>query len=111
MKEGLDLYKRIRQDIRIGVPFWPMGFADNEDKWLAGGLRCGEVIYLAVWRRGGDCEWDVDLERAFPGKKLKVECIYPQDHGNEYEYDPDTESLLLCYPQEVMARLYRITAE
>ena len=111
VKEGLDLYKTIRGDIRQGVPYWPMGFADNEDRWLAGGLRCGDTVYLAVWRRGGDCEWEVDLESAFPGRKPKVECIYPRDHGNEFEYDPETESLVLCYPEETMARLYRITAE
>lgn len=109
VQEALALYKQIRQDIRRGVPFWPMGFADAEQDWLAGGLHCGNVIYLAVWRRGGEEEFEVELERAFPGEALQVACIYPQQHGAEYEYDPEFRSLYLRYEAPVSARLYRIT--
>ena len=45
VKEGIDCYKEIRSGIKDGVPFWPMGWADNEDKHLAAGIRVpGDVI-------------------------------------------------------------------
>ena len=108
VKEGLDTYRTIRQDIREGVPYWPAGFADNEDKWLAGGLRCGDTIYLNVWRRGGEDSHTVDLSRAFPGHRLKVECIYPRASG-PCSYALEAEQLHLHYPLPAMARLFRIT--
>ena len=111
VREGIATYKQLRGAIRRGVPFWPMGFADNEDKWLAGGLDCGDQILLAVWRRGGEDGLLVDLDRAFPGRKLKVECLYPSEAGDVWRYDSVDRSLELHYPQPAMARLFRITPQ
>lgn len=109
VKEALDLYRSIRADIRTGVPYWPMDVASYEDQWLCGGLRCGGVTYLAVWRReGGPASWTIDLSGAYPGEAIEVDCIYPADHGGEGCYDPESCTLKVCYPQPKMARLFRI---
>lgn len=109
VKEGLDTYKAIRGDIKNGLPFWPLGFADSEDPWVASGLNCGNVIYLAVWRRGGETTFTVPLDRAFPGQQLSVECLYPARMGDVFTYCEDTRTLQLTYPRQYMARLFRIT--
>ena len=109
VKEGIDCYKEIRSGIKDGVPFWPMGWADNEDKHLAAGIRVpGDVIYLGVWRRGGETDFEVPLDRAFPGKELEVSCIYPKACGDVFHYDDYSKKLKVHFPETYMARLFQI---
>lgn len=109
VKEGIDCYKEIRSGIKDGVPFWPMGWADNEDKHLAAGIRVpGDVIYLGVWRRGGEADFEVPLNRAFPGKELEVSCIYPKACGDVFHYDDYSKTLQIHFPETYMARLFQI---
>ena len=109
VKEGIDCYKEIRSGIKDGVPFWPMGWADNEDKHLAAGIRVpGDVIYLGVWRRGGEADFEVTLNRAFPGKELEVSCIYPKACGDVFHYDDYSKTLQIHFPETYMARLFQI---
>ena len=104
-----DCYKEIRSGIKDGVPFWPMGWADNEDKHLAAGIRVpGDVIYLGVWRRGGETDFEVPLDRAFPGKELEVSCIYPKACGDVFHYDDYSKKLKVHFPETYMARLFQI---
>ena len=109
VKEGIDCYKEIRSGIKDGVPFWPMGWADNEEKHLAAGIRVpGDVIYLGVWRRGGEAGFEVPLDRAFPGKELEVSCIYPKACGDVFHYDDYSKTLQIHFPETYMARLFQI---
>ena len=109
VKEGIDCYKEIRSGIKDGVPFWPMGWADNEEKHLAAGIRVpGDVIYLGVWRRGGEADFEVPLNRAFPGKELEVSCVYPKACGDVFHYDDYSKTLQIHFPETYMARLFQI---
>ena len=109
VKEGIDCYKEIRSGIKDGVPFWPMGWADNEEKHLAAGIRVpGDVIYLGVWRRGGEADFEVPLNRAFPGKELEFSCIYPKACGDVFHYDDYSKTLQIHFPETYMARLFQI---
>lgn len=86
-----------------------MGWADNEDKHLAAGIRVpGDVIYLGVWRRGGEAGFEVPLDRAFPGKELEVSCIYPKACGDVFHYDDYSKTLQIHFPETYMARLFQI---
>ena len=51
VKEGIDCYKEIRSGIKDGVPFWPMGWADNEDKHLAAGHSQGKSWRFPAFTR------------------------------------------------------------
>ena len=51
--EAVQVYKAIRSDLALSVPFWPLGLPGWEDSWVAQGLRTRERSYLLVWRRGG----------------------------------------------------------
>ena len=53
VRHGMDVYKEIRQDIKVSTPFWPLGLPGWHDDWLALGLNAPTCKYLAVWRRGG----------------------------------------------------------
>ena len=46
IKEGIRIYKSIRQDIKDALPFWPLDLAENTDKWV-----CAWRIKL-IWQFG-----------------------------------------------------------
>lgn len=137
VKEGIDYYKRIRGDIRIAEPAWPLGLADSLDHWLASALKTKEKVYLAVWRRGGENDTcQIPLDKIIPaGHKAEVRLAYPEkelvEHV-EYEVVEMTEmsysktaensckcaenrdgqtgsALLVRYHEPVMARIFEIT--
>lgn len=72
VKEGLDYYREIRQDIKKALPFWPMGLAENTDKLLATGLKMEKKAYLSVWRRGGDSSrMEISLAQIWKGENRR----------------------------------------
>lgn len=124
VKEGIACYKRICQDIRQALPFWPLDIADNEDLWVCGGLQMEKKAYLAVWKRqmegknndryqnaGIRCTEDslsIPLGNLpFAGKGLKVSCLYPEKEPVSFEFDKDI--LTVHYDKPVMARLFEIS--
>ncbi len=128
--EGIRVYKEIRGEIRVGLPFWPTGLAGYRDTWITSGIRRGDRAYLAVWRRdlgrglmpGEDpASRETDtlrvplkgLEAYFGRAAASVECIYPpagEDSAHEYRLDGETHELTVRFGERTMARLYRIEA-
>jgi len=119
VKEGIEYYKKIRQDIKQSVPFWPLGLADNLDNWLSLALYANHKIYLAVWRRGGEensCTLPImetlpqDLRDLLKGK-VTVTCSYPKKETVPYLYDDTKGTLKVTFNEKVMARLFEITLD
>ena len=54
ISDGMTIYKQIRDELRHGVPFWPLGLPSWDADWIALGIDCGNNRYVSVWRRGGD---------------------------------------------------------
>ena len=113
VKEGLDYYREIRQDIKKALPFWPMGLAENTDKLLATGLKTEKKAYLSVWRRGGDSSrMEISLAQIWKGEKPeKVTLSYPKESMAEhldYYYDKTSGVLSISWKQPVMARVFEI---
>ena len=110
VEEGIRVYKTIRDEIRWGLPIWPLGLAGNTDKWLAAGLRCGDHAYLAVWKRwDGKDDMRISLGRSLglsAGQKIKAECIYPA-----CACQTDGQDLVLCFQGPYMARLFQVEWE
>ncbi|MDC3418535.1 hypothetical protein [Aquibacillus salsiterrae] len=50
VKEGIAYYKKIREHIAKGKPFWPLGLPNFEDSWFSYGLKLPQKLPLAVWR-------------------------------------------------------------
>ena len=106
VKEGIAVYKRIRDDIWRAVPFWPLGKLAYTSGWLAFGLHCEERSYLAIWRITGGEECVIPLPK---DKRFKaVECIYPQELEQEIHLSPAEQALTVKVPQKNAARLYRL---
>ncbi len=47
--EGIRVHLDIVDELKDGVPFWPLGLADFERSTFALGIDCRERRYLAVW--------------------------------------------------------------
>lgn len=83
VKEGIRVYKSIREEIKAMVPFWPLGLADDEDTWVSMGLKSEEKAYLAVWKRmEGAGEIRLPLEEGLPlGESLSTKEEQPSEEG------------------------------
>ena len=138
VKDGIRLYKTIRDDIRKGVAFLPCGFADNRDTWICAGLRLKDRAYLAVWKRQMEGKRDnrqlwsdyekqdgsaytIPLENLpFAREGVSVTQIYPSreicDLNSTYKtelaprFTTEGSNLTVFFKEPVMARLYEIRA-
>lgn len=110
VKEALDYYKLIRKDIPEAFPFWPLGLPKREDHWMSLGLRRPEkpVIYLAVWRVGGDATSQVLSLPELQGEALSIRCAYPQNFEGTWNWDAVAGELKVTLPQARSARLFEI---
>ena len=132
VKDGIRCYKSIRADIKAGLPFLPLGFADNTDMWLCSGLRLEDKAYLAVWKRSMDGKRDnrrlesrqekgdenafsIPLKsKGFLKDDLTVRQIYPgedicaSNDSYKSDFELDGNLLTVYFREPVMARLYEI---
>ena len=109
VKEGLDLYKKIRSDIKDFYPFWPLGLSSHTDEWVSLGMRGEKKCYLAVWRREGTQESQVLPVAGLAGKEVNVRCIYPSYAKDAYAWNERTGTLSVEQKKEKTARLYELT--
>ncbi|AWS48601.1 glycoside hydrolase family 36 protein [Streptosporangium sp. 'caverna'] len=72
--EAIAVYKGYRKDLAKGAPRWPLGLPRWDADQIALAIDCGEVAYLAVWRRHSpsdviDVPWPAgyDLTPLLPG--------------------------------------------
>ncbi|RDW77845.1 hypothetical protein BP5796_05697 [Coleophoma crateriformis] len=108
IKDGLTVYKQIRQDIKNSVPFWPNGLHEWHQEWLSLGLRSNNQRYLGIWRRGGDesCCFPI---KDLVGKDVKVECLYPKKAAGSLSWDKTKGVLSVSLKDTPCARLLRLS--
>ena len=90
MREGISLYKEIRDDVKKGVPVFPLGFTDTRDDVLAYAIKTESKTYLAV----------------FTPKTDKAEIPYPAT--GDCTYKVEDGKLQVAMPQVICARLFEI---
>jgi alpha-galactosidase len=108
VKEGIECYKRIRNDIPNALPFWPLGLSDFRSEWISFGLSLRNKAYLALYRMQSSREHAEIPVRQFKGQKLSVACIYPKARRCEYEWNPLKGTLTVAFPQNYCARLFEL---
>lgn len=115
VKEGLDYYKTIRNDIKVSHPFWPLGLSRIGDKARALGLKCSGRDLLAVWSVDGPGQVvKVPVAHA-AGRKCRAVMTYPkrqpEQSAAEYEFDSETGILTVSFKAAVSARFFEIIYE
>ena len=109
VREGIACYKKIREDIREGIPCWPTGLASMSDEYISYGLINGGKQYLAVWRTGGEGEksFEIPLEGK-SGAAAEVSCIYPEKKETSFTVNGNCLTVSLA-PKS--ARLFLVVTE
>ncbi len=103
VKEGVWCYKKIREDIKKFVPFYPNGFSTYGKDWLSVGYTADEKKYLAVWRLKSDNdEYFVPLDF----EVNNVEIIYPQK--NQCTITKSNDGLKLNMPSDYSAVVIKL---
>ena len=103
IKEGIELYDRIRDDKLISLPYLPQGYAKFGDKTVASGLICGEKLYLAVWNLGGERRVKIPL----PEISVKsAKAAYPLSLETRFSFD--SSSLTVDFTEDMQARIFEI---
>ena len=103
VREGIACHMRIVDQLKDGLPFWPLGLGGFGDEWLCAGVDCGGTAYLAVWHTKTG-----EGERRIPLKGWRcAECIYPTDRHTDLRLDGGVLTLRLS---GVQARLLRLEA-
>ena len=103
MREGIFLYKEIRENLKTAVPFFPLGFCNIKDEAMAYGVQCEDKAYLSVFAPKTDTVViPLELEKEIE----KVQVLYPKKENCEYRYENGV--LTVRMPQKAAARLFHI---
>lgn len=106
VKEALAYYKTMRQDIKVALPFWPLGLSKFDDTWISLGLKTDKKTYVAVWRRDSDIDTCTIPVNHLVGKDVKVKCAYPLEGNCEYQWNKASGTITVKLPNRVSARLF-----
>ena len=74
VKEGINLYKSIRNEIPDSIPFYPMGIHNHNDNLICLGFKYNMCKRIALW-----CFEDADREITVPIEYNNAKIIYPSD--------------------------------
>jgi len=107
VKEAIDCYKRIRNDIKTALPFWPLGLSHISDEWVALGLKTESKAYIAVWRREGT-EKCCEIPIKYADENTVVRCIYPSFEKGCHNYDSKNKILSVELDRNYTARLFEM---
>lgn len=108
VKEGLDYYKTIREDIKNALPFWPLGLSKFSDTWVSLGLNTKDKVYLAVWRRNSENDTCLIPIEHFKGEDILVKCAYPKEENCGYSWNLYGGNLSVKLYEQFSARLFEI---
>ncbi|KAF2014205.1 glycoside hydrolase family 36 protein [Aaosphaeria arxii CBS 175.79] len=108
--EGMNIYKSIRQDIKNGVPFWPLGLPTWREDWLAVGLICTDRTLLAVWRTNGKNTCELPISHLSKQGEVEVTLLYPKSFAAEARWDATVGAVQVQLPETVCARVFEIKA-
>ena len=79
--EALAVYRSYRGDLARGIPRWPLGLPRWDADRTALAIDCGDVVYLAVWRRGGS---EPLLDVPWP-EAVHVDPLFPADARADWD--------------------------
>jgi alpha-galactosidase len=114
--EAVQVYKRIRANLALAVPFWPLGLPRWTDPLCALGMRAPGATYVAAWRRGpldeprpGDDPAVISLPvRHFHGVAATPEVLYPGHSPAEVRWDAAAGALAIVLPPTPSACLIHL---
>lgn len=106
IKDGINCYKQIRNDIKEALPLYPLGLISLRSPWAVAALQTDKVVYVSVWRCSSE---DNTLEIPLPkSKNSYAECMYPTSLPVEYNWDGEKGTLRVKLEKQYTARFFKI---
>lgn len=98
IREGIEVYKRIRGDIASATPHYPLGLPVYRDSFLCVALTAPQSTRLAVWRMDTDAD-SVHIPMA--GDTNHAHILYPA--GTAAKISPDGDGITVTLPDRYTA--------
>jgi len=110
VSEAVTVFKGIRRDVAVSVPFWPLGLPRWTDSWIALGLRAPSASYLTVWRRPGTGSPDTAVLplQHLRGRAVRPRIRYPAASSAEVSWDPESATMSVRIPEAPAACVIQI---
>ncbi|QJD86575.1 glycoside hydrolase family 36 protein [Cohnella herbarum] len=109
VRQGIEVYKELRETIRFSEPFWPLGLPAFGRPWMSLGLQHGDKRLLAVWRmQGEESSCAIPIEVLPDGGEIQVRCVYPAEEQVGFRWDDGNGVLLVDLAKAGSARLFEI---
>ena len=108
IQEAINYYKEIREDLRQGLPYWPLGIPTVSDEWISLAMQGEKRLYVAVWRLAGkdpNCLLPLAMLK---GKAVSVICAYPSKIECKYNWNKESGYLSVFLENQNSARLFEI---
>lgn len=103
IKEGIELYDRIRDEKLTSLPYMPLGYAKFGDTLVSSGLLTDKKLYLAVWNLNGERHVNIPL----PDISVKnAKVAYPLSLETNFSFD--SSSLTVDFTEDMQARIFEI---
>ena len=103
VREGLAYYNKLTPYKEKAVPYFPLGFTQFEEEFVASGLRADNKIFLAVWNLRGAKTVDVPL----PEVEVKsVNVGYPSKLKTDWSCKNGV--LRIHFKEDFAARMFEI---
>lgn len=103
VREGIACHLSIVDELKHGLPFWPIGLGSLADDVLAVGIDCGGMRYLAVWRVRGEGLVEI------PVLGTSARCLYPVSANEPIAFDAE-KGLLSVSMRPATARLFALVS-
>ena len=99
-----------REEIKKGMPFWPLGLPVFEDEWVVYGMQPEneKKRYIAVWHVKPGTETKVIPIPDWKGENVKIRCIYPDNMFYKAYWNTVSGNLSVTLPNRASARLFCI---
>ncbi len=103
VQEGIAVNASLKELIFHGKPFWPCGFAQQEQNVYAFGLYGGGKRMLCIWNKGNEKTWEISL-RQYGVRRVSV--LYPKRLKTDYDFEDGV--LKICPHCKYFARLFAL---
>lgn len=89
--EGIRYHMQICNDLKEGLPFWPLELATMSSPFCCAGVDCGGKQYLSVW----NIESEADVCIPVDADVFLARCAYPLAPETPVQYDAARHMLVL----------------
>ncbi|WP_207755611.1 glycoside hydrolase family 36 protein [Nonomuraea cypriaca] len=101
-RRAVEIYQGYRGDLARGVPRWPLGLPRWDAEQIALAVDCGEVAYLAIWRRHSPSDM---IDVPWPAGYDLTPLLLPETADARWE----AETLRITLPEPCSAALLRLS--